>query len=201
MGLEELEEHVTDQTLKINELINSPYLFSNFVEPSSWATFRDSVWGNASAIAPLERQGGPEAQDEAEAKAAAEGDGEPPPDATQPVVKFPETLPDAWSFDSSHVLVRSEYTEAVAAALAANAMGDDAFLVAGQSGIGSPLSFSSPSANLNQENHSFWFGFSSNVLHSGFPLRYKSAAIEHSSFTKVAPPCFETSWTTKSITG
>ena len=117
--------------------------------PCSWATFRDSVWGNASAIAPLERQGGSEAQDEAEAEAAAEGDGEPPPDATQPVVKFPETLPDAWSFDSSRVLVRSEYTEAVAAALTANAMGDDALLVAGQSRIGSPLSFSSPSADLS----------------------------------------------------
>ena len=86
MGLEELEEHVTDQTLKINELINSSNLF-----PTSWnllpGLHSEILFGGM----PLERQGGSEARKEAEV--AAEGDGEPPPDAapTQPVVKIPET--------------------------------------------------------------------------------------------------------------
>ena len=141
--LEELEEHVTDQTLKINELINSPNLFSNFV--GYIERFRLGGMHGNRALGAAGGVGGTE-------RGRGRGRGRwqtpsrccPP---TQPVVKFPETLPDAWSFDSLHALVRSEYMEAEAAALAANARGNDAFLVAGQSGIGSPLSFSTPSPN------------------------------------------------------
>ena len=55
--MEELQAHVPNQTLKINRLINLPTRFANFVEEeggASWATFRNSVWGNASALAPSE---------------------------------------------------------------------------------------------------------------------------------------------------
>jgi hypothetical protein len=126
MSLQELEEHILSQTLKINQFVNEPSLFANFVDVAhvpSWATFRDSLWGDTSALAPLELD------------IDVEGDGEPP----RLVVKLPETLPDVWAFQSSHVLVRSEYEEAEQAALKAIAKNVDAFLVFGQSGIGLPL--------------------------------------------------------------
>ena len=146
MRLEELEAHIPDQTLKINRLINIPTRFANFVEEEQdpyWATFRNSVWGNASASAPSdasEGQAGLKVQEEIgmEIDVGATGDGEPSGDApsTHPFVKLPETLPNMWSFYSSHVLVRPEYEEAEQAALAAIARNADTFLVIGQSGIG-----------------------------------------------------------------
>jgi len=74
MSLQKLEEHIPSQTHKISQFINEPCVFANFVEPAhtpSWATFINSIWGDASAIAPLE----PDIDVE------AEGDGNlnPPP--------------------------------------------------------------------------------------------------------------------------
>jgi len=60
--------------------------------------------------------------------------------SARPVVKLPETLPYMWNFDSSHILVRSEYEEAEKAALAAIKDHADALLVIGQSGIGPSFS-------------------------------------------------------------
>lgn len=149
--LQDLEAHIPDQTLKINRLINRPARFDNFVEDEgdpSWVTFRNSVWGNASASAPSEapeRQGGSGVQQEVgtdidvDATGGGQPSGEPPP-STRPVVKLPETLPPMWGFNSSHILVRSEYEEAEQAALAANATNHHAFLVIGQSGVGPSLS-------------------------------------------------------------
>ena len=57
MSLQELEEHIPSQTLQINKFVNEPSVFANFAEledTPSWATFRNSIWGNASALAPLE---------------------------------------------------------------------------------------------------------------------------------------------------
>jgi hypothetical protein len=148
MRLEDLEKYVADQTVKINQLSKDPALFSRFVERvgvSSWPTFRDSVWGNASALAPLERQ-------EAPKEVEAEGDGETSPEAapsTQSIVQLPETLIKMWGFESSHFLVRSEYEEAEQAALVAIESNNDAFLVTGQSGIGPPSHSSPPPADPN----------------------------------------------------
>lgn len=127
MSLQQLEEHIPSQTLQINKFVNEPSVFANFVEledAPSWGTFRNSIWGNASALASL----GPDID--------VEADGEPP----RPVVKLPETLPDVFGFESSHILVRSEYEEAEQAALQALISNAHAFLVFGQSGIGPPLS-------------------------------------------------------------
>jgi hypothetical protein len=171
MRLQELEKHIGNQTLKINRCVNRPTCFTNFMEDEddpSWATFRDSVWGNASALARLEKQGLSAAQNEVGMNIDVEGEGDSNtpqgiqpavelPDTqpvvklpnTQPVVRLPETLPDVWGLDSSHVLVRSEYEEAEEAALMANASNVDAFLVTGQPGIGPPSHSSSPSTDPN----------------------------------------------------
>ena len=142
MRLQELEAHIPDQTRKINRLINISTHFSTFVEEEvgpSWVTFRNSVWGNASELAPSdasEGQAGLEVHQEIDV--GVTGGGEPSGDtpSTHALVKLPETLPDMWNFDSSHVLVRSEYEEAEQAALAAIASCADAFLVIGQFGTG-----------------------------------------------------------------
>ena len=76
MRLEDLQEHVPYQTLKINQFINEPTCFANFVEVRnnpSWATFRNSVWGNASASAPLGGQEGLVAQQEADIDNCGQG--------------------------------------------------------------------------------------------------------------------------------
>ena len=138
--MEELKAHVPDQTLKINRLIDC---FVEDKKNSSWVTFRNSVWGIASASEPSEWQG-LEVQQEVgmDIDVDATGGGKPTGAApsARPVVKLPETLPHMWGFDSSHILVRSEYEEAEKAALVAIKGHADAFLVIGQSGIGPSFS-------------------------------------------------------------
>jgi hypothetical protein len=211
MRLQDLEKHILNQTLKINDFIDKQPCFAKFVEVPgnpSWATFRNSVWGSASVLAPLEGGGidveakgdgediGVKAKGDGEdIDVEAEGDGETLSNGAL-IVKLPPTLPDVWRLHSSHLLVRSEYDEAEQAALVANQRNADAFLITGQYGIGSlPLIHHPhpPILILNQEKLSFWFGFSSDVLHSGFPLRCRFVATKHYSFTKAVSPFFKTS--------
>jgi len=127
MGLEVLTQYVRDQTAKIN---SSPCCFTD-AEPALVA-LKDSLWrkGLASLILP------PSA---ALQEFAPSEDGGPLSNitpTTHPVVVVPETMPRVWDLTSQHILVRSEYVEAVQAALSANAGGADVFLVTGQPGIG-----------------------------------------------------------------
>lgn len=75
-----------------------------------------------------------------------ERSGEPPlgvAPAACPVVKLPEAMPRVRVLDGRYVLVRSEYWEAERAALVANPINIDSFLVAGPPGIGTPPTLSS----------------------------------------------------------
>ena len=174
MSLQELEEHIPSQTLQINKFVNEPTVFANFVELED-ATFRNSIWGNASALAPLEGidveadgdgDGDDDGDDDDDDDDDDDGDddgGEP-----RPVVKLPETLPNVFGFDTPHILVRSEYEEADEAALKALISNAHAFLVFGQiRDWSAPLTCHNypQILMLKQENLSFWFGFSFDVFH------------------------------------
>jgi len=164
MSLQELEEHIPSQTLQINKFVNEPTVFANFVEledAPSWATFRNSIWGNASALAPLDSGIDVEADGDGDGD---DDDGEPP----RPVVKLPETLPDVFGCESSHILVRSEYEETEQAAL--QALISNAQCVSGFRTIrdwsASLTCHNYPQILIfQQENLSFWFGFSFDVFH------------------------------------
>ena len=137
MELKELVEYASDQERTINQLIGYSGYFANFEDHGdvpSWPKFRNFLWGNVGALAPLK------AREELEVQRVEveEDDGMAP--ATQPIVEIPTVLAKLLYLESSHILVRSEYEEAEQAALVANETGVAAFLVGGQSGIGPPLS-------------------------------------------------------------
>ena len=152
MRLEELSEHIPDQTSRINELVGVPDFF---IEPTPlaapWAQVRDHFWGKELVLS----------QAEAQEEAREEEDDESLSDVgptTRPVVEIPKAILDVWDSDSSHMLVRSEYEKAELATLKANASKFNAFLVGGQSGIGPPLSFLIPilqNLTPSQENQCF----------------------------------------------
>jgi len=137
MELKELVEYASDQERKINQLIGYPGYFAKFEDHGdvpSWPKFRDFLWGNVRALAPLETREELETQ-----RVEVEEDDETAP-STRPIVEIPAILAKLLYLESSHILVRSEYEEAEQAALVANEAGVAAFLVGGQSGIGPPLS-------------------------------------------------------------
>ena len=57
--------------------------------------------------------------------------------STRIVMTPPETHLESWCLPNERILVRSEYYETARAVLSANESGMDAFIVTGQSGIGS----------------------------------------------------------------
>ena len=140
MGLEEPSKHISDKEGKINQFTEKPGFFSSSgSDLSAWAAFRDSSWGQELAfLGPQEKlklQGNIEVEEDHESLSNVG------PATRRPIVEIPGTIPNVWRSDSSHILVRSEYEEAELAALVANKGNINAFLVGGQSGIGSPLSF------------------------------------------------------------
>jgi hypothetical protein len=115
-SLDDLKKHIPDQTLKIDQIINSSDHFSDSgPDVSAWATVRDSLWGKG--LASLD---------------------DPLSNTTRHVVKIPEIMPDLWGLNNSRILVRSEYEEAEQAALSASAKYVEAFLLTGQPGTGPP---------------------------------------------------------------
>lgn len=143
MELKKLTKYIPDQQSKINKLVKESNSFYNSSSEGAlphWAAFRDILWEKGLTLLQAEAQ--EEAQEEAQKEAQEEGhDGTLSDPATRQFVKLPEIIAKLLHFESSHILIRSEYEEAEGAALKANENGTQAFLVGGQSGIGSPLSF------------------------------------------------------------
>lgn len=139
MGLEELAKFAPDQTLKINRLVESAAHFSKpWAGFPVWAAFRDSLWGKGVEFL-LEREK-PGTRREGAAGTSNEPLSDPTP-AARPVIRVPETAPHILARGNSHIFVRSEYETTELAALVANTANLEVFLILGQSGIGSPLSF------------------------------------------------------------
>ena len=149
MSLQDLTEHVPALSSGIHELVGHADLFSHSGPiHSAWDTFRRSVWGKG--VASFEFPG------------PIEGDASALPEtipASRPVMEVPTTVPNFWDMDISRILVRSEFQEAERAALSANAMNMDAFVVAGQPEIGSPspsLSAVEPDLSVGKSVFLMW---------------------------------------------
>ena len=139
MGLEELAKFAPDQTLKINRLVESADYFSKpWAGLPVWAAFRDSLWGKGVACL-LEREK-PGTRRVGAAGMSNEPLSDPAPSA-RPAMKVPETAPHILARGNSRIFVRSEYETAELATLVANTANLEVFLILGQSGIGSSLSF------------------------------------------------------------
>jgi hypothetical protein len=154
MKLEHLAAHIEDQEIKIKKSINKKR-FVDLVQEiddsdTSWATFRNAVWGNKSVLesqknvdtdTPMDK-GRLDAQQEVDMDIDEDVDaeGDDRIDAPATVMEIPESLPNVWDFQTTHIFVRSEYREAEQAVLKANEANMRAFLVGGQAGIGPPLS-------------------------------------------------------------
>jgi hypothetical protein len=125
--LGDLKKHIPDQTLRIDQIINSPDHFSDSgPDVSTWSAARDSLWGKG--LASLD---------------------DPLSGAAHAIVKIPETMPDLWGLDLQRILVQPQYKEIERAALSASAKYVEAFLVSGQPGTGPPpLALSSAELDL-----------------------------------------------------
>jgi len=133
-----LSDYTTTQKEAINKLLKNPN--SPLHTPDShlpdWEEFRKSFWGPNSApfqVETVDRGDKPVHSDRLP--------------ITRSTLTPPEPILRAWASKSRKVLVRSEYAETKNAALSAHDEGDDAFVVAGQPGIGA-LPFSLHHQNL-----------------------------------------------------
>jgi len=122
-----LNEYTPTQTEMINKLLglpNSPLHTLNSNLPD-WEEFRRTFWGPNSVPFRVE---------------AVDRDDEPvpsdPPPTTRSTLTVPEPILSEWASKSRKILVRSEYEETKEAARSANNEWKDAFVVAGQPGIG-----------------------------------------------------------------
>lgn len=128
MMLLDLVKHAAGQEAAIDELIDTG---DRFTPDNFWGGFWNSVWGKDFASFQGEVR--------VERDADPVEDPSTPPDSvpsTAPVVVVPDTLPVPLGAPSRQILLRSEYEEAEAAALEANDLLLDAFLVTGQPRIG-----------------------------------------------------------------
>ena len=112
---DDLVQHISAQTLKINQLINNPGCFSDLDGSlASWAVFKESLWRKNLKSEKVEQKDG----------------------TVYTIANIPETVPKVLYGGTSRILVRTEYEETERAALEANTRDVHAFLVTGQPGIG-----------------------------------------------------------------
>jgi len=135
--LSDLIKYIPAQKERIDSI--SPGLDPNTMVCNYWREFRESIWGKDASkwqmVEDVDR-----GDDRVRDDRLPDG---PPGSCT--VATLPKSLPDAWSIDSKKILVRTDYHEALNAALLANDTNVTVFVVRGQPGIGE-LPFPPPPA-------------------------------------------------------
>ena len=113
------------------------------------------------------------------------------PPITRSTLTVPEPILREWASKSRKILVRSEYEETEEAANSAHDQGKDAFVVAGQPGIGVPPSHSiirRIRLTLNQESPSSYCTFLHAVSPLGSPQLCKPVKTTRFSSMKAVSP-------------